>query len=413
MRSMTKMTAGTATPPVPASPPEALPPPPELDPAALREPVRLTLGAARAEVTAWTVEPVHGGLDKTSAVYRLRGTALAGGERREWSLILKVFRPAPGRDDPQGAFYWRREALAYTSGILGHLPEGFRAARCYGVQDRGDALWMWLEYVEGAPGQAWSREQTLQTVRRLGAFSGAYAAGCPLPSFPWLPPSWHRAWAAATTPYIARLIAEPDHPLVRAGWPDDLYPAALRFWEEDLPRFLEAMDRLPQTLQHGDPSGRNLFWSEGLQAANGETVAIDWSWLNVSAVGFDLSTLVNFFASRLGSATDATNSIIFAPEAEREAPISQILETYAAGMRDAGWQGETALVRLGYLLATAERYLAHPLMLAYLDEAEHALAERGRGMPMEEFMHSLSRVVRRGLGAATAARALLEREPLP
>ena len=82
-------------------------------------------------------------------------------------------------------------------------------------------------------------------------------------------------------------------------------------------------------------------------------------------------------------------------------------------MRDAGWQGETALVRLGYLLATAERYLAHPLMLAYLDEAEHALAERGRGMPMEEFMHSLSKVVRRGLGAATAARALLEREPLP
>ena len=111
-----------------------------------------------------------------------------------------MFRPAPGRDDPQGAFYWRREALAYTSGILGHLPEGFRAARCYGVQDRGDALWMWLEYVEGAPGQAWSREQTLQTVRRLGAFSGAYAAGRPLPSFPWLPPSWHRAWAAATTP---------------------------------------------------------------------------------------------------------------------------------------------------------------------------------------------------------------------
>ena len=55
-------------------------------------------------------------------------------------------------------------------------------------------------------------------------------------------------------------------------------------------------------------------------------------------------------------------------------------------------------------------------MLAYLDEAEHALAERGRGMPMEEFMHSLSKVVRRvrrrdggaslaGAGASTVTAA--------
>ena len=76
-------------------------------------------------------------------------------------------------------------------------------------------------------------------------------------------------------------------------------------------------------------------------------------------------------------------------------------------MRDAGWRGETALLRLGYLLATAERYLAHPFMLALLDESEQALAERGRGMPVEEFMRRLSRVVRRGHEASVEASELL------
>ena len=379
------------------STPDLLSPPgdpswPDLDRVAVREPVRAALAAPRAEVTRWSVEPVHGGLDKTSAVYRVRGAARVGGQARPWSVILKVFRPAGGREDPAGAFYWRREALAYTSGVLDGLPGGLRAARCFGAEERPGAVWLWLEHVAGAPGTEWSRQQTLEAVRRLGAFSGASAAGRPLPSPPWLPHSWHRAWAAATAPYLPRLRAEPDHPLVRAGWPDDLYPAALRFWEEDLPRFLEAMDRLPQALQHGDPSSRNLFRCADPLAATGETVAIDWAWLNVSAIGADLAKLVNGVAS-----------------GAREAYVGEVVEAYAAGMRDAGWRGETAHVRLGYLLATAEHYLAHPWMLALLDEDEQAQAERGRGMPVEEFMRRLSGVVRRGLGAAEAARALLAR----
>ena len=131
------------------------------------------------------------------------------------------------------------------------------------------------------------------------------------------------------------------------------------------------MDRLPQTLQHGDPSGRNLFWSESLQAANGETVAIDWSWLNVSAVGFDLDLV--FFASRLGSATDATNSIILAPEAEREAPISRDPGDLRRRHARRRLAGETALVRLGYLLSTAEQVPGPPV--------DAGLPGRGRARP--------------------------------
>ncbi|HMC79867.1 MAG TPA: hypothetical protein VKO35_04885, partial [Acidimicrobiia bacterium] len=62
-----------------------------------------------------------------------------------WSVILKVLRHQAGGsprwqsgEDEDHWYYWRREALAYSSGLLAHLARPLRAPRCYGVFDRPD-----------------------------------------------------------------------------------------------------------------------------------------------------------------------------------------------------------------------------------------------------------------------------------
>jgi hypothetical protein len=72
----------------------------------------------------------------------------------DWSLVLKVVvrhaRADRGGDlvDEAGHFfYWRREPLAYASGLLDDLP-GVRAPRRHGVEGRSEGSdWLWLEDV--------------------------------------------------------------------------------------------------------------------------------------------------------------------------------------------------------------------------------------------------------------------------
>jgi hypothetical protein len=346
------------------------------------------LGARRARVVGWSREPILGGLDRASTVARVAGSTRVGGEVRPWSAVLKVVRVLPGHEDSASAYYWRREACAYTSGLLAGLADGLVAPRCYLSEERAGELWLWLEDVRGVPGTEWTSDQVLAAARRFGAFHGPYLAGRPPPAEPWVGRGMRRQQAEEAAPGIARLSALAGHPLVRAGWPDEVHEGVLRFWEEDRQRFLDALDRLPQALQHGDASGNNLF----MRPAPGgeETVAVDWAWLGVAAVGEDLAVLANWFWLRQGDAT-----------------LDPLLAAYVDGLRDGGWRGDPRLVRLGWALSSALRDLAHPLMLACLDETQREHFERHRGMPLEAFLARLSRVVRRMLAPAAEARELL------
>jgi hypothetical protein len=201
--------------------------------------------------------------------------------------------------------------------------------------------------VPAAAAGAAAQALALAAARRFGAFNGAYLAGRPLPDAPWLGRALRRAQAAEAAPGVAHLAALRGHPLVRAGWPDGLDEAVLRFWEEDRPRFLDALDRLPQTLQHGDPAAPNLFARPVPGGRGEETVAIDWAWLSVTAVGEDLACLMNYLPGRAAGGDPD-------PFARR------LVAAYEAGLRDAGWRGDPRLVRLGYALSTALRYLLHP-----------------------------------------------------
>src|SRR5687768_1352765 len=120
---------------------------PTLDRADVARVVRRMLEDESAEVGAWSCRSIYTPYTKaTGGVYRVQGEG--------WSVVLKVCR-AP---------WWAEgsipEALTYGSGMLDDLPPGgISAPRCYGVREQADgSAWLWLEDVDGLPGEAWPIE---------------------------------------------------------------------------------------------------------------------------------------------------------------------------------------------------------------------------------------------------------------
>jgi hypothetical protein len=117
-----------------------------------------------------------------------------------------------------------------------------------------------------------------------------------------------------------------------------------RLWEER-EHVLAALDRLPQVLCHADCGRRNLL---ARRAGDGEpeTVAIDWAFLGRGAVGEEGTPLV-------------MTSVLFGiglEPADVPALSRACYAGYLAGLRDAGWEGDERLVRLGYAAAMALRF---------------------------------------------------------
>lgn len=230
------------------------------------------LDGQAVEVAEWEMSALHGGMEWLSAVYRLQGTAQVAGKSIPWSVILKVIRPSAEDTDPQGAYYWRREALVYQSGRLQRLPGALVAPRCYAVQEQEDgSLWLWLEDLRDQIGASWLLEHCGHVARHLGQVSGAYLVGYPLPNEPWIPDHWLERYVERATPMVELVRHKPDHAVVRSLYPGNSRPQILALWEERGHVF-DALRGLPQVLCHQDAFRRNLF------ACVDQTAAIDWGY---------------------------------------------------------------------------------------------------------------------------------------
>lgn len=342
-----------------------------IDPATLTPLVRLVTGRDGSEAVDWQIQALHGGGEALSRLYRVVGRARDGAATLSWSLVLKVMRASPEREDPQHWNYWKREFLAYQSGLLDHLPGGLHAPGCFGaVQPTSDTAWLWLEELVECAGSPWPVSAYGLAARHLGGFNGAYLAGRPVPKHAWLRVDWLRSYVNDYAPAVARLPHVLDHPLVRRLVSRPSAAAFIRLLEER-ETFLKALDRLPQTLCHRDAWRPNLFM---VQAAGGEdrTVAVDWAFVGVGAVGQDLAPLVVW--------NDQDPSA-------REEVEEMVVGGYLQGLHDAGWHADPRMVRLGYTAAAALTYGLATLgwyLGLLLDESQHAWAEESTGRPIEE-----------------------------
>ena len=374
-----------------------------IDGAALTLVVAQALGDRSAVVQDWRGEPLAGGIGVAlgaNTLHRFAGTARVGDGVRPWSLVLKVLRPPSadeGAPDLTHPDYWKREALVYRSGLLDGLPDGLAAPRCYGVVERAEGTWLWLEAVADRFDVRWPLATFGDAARHFGRLNGAYLAGRPLPAVPWLSRSVLRPRIAATAALWERYDDLRDRPLFRRGWPGGLAGRARRVWA-DRDRFAAALEALPRVLRHGDADRRNLF---ARRTAHGspETVAIDWAAVGPGPVGDEAATLV-------------AASVLWA-QGVGPADLPELSRTcfggYLAGLRDAGWAGEERPVRLGYAATLGLRWgpLAGITVAVTADADWRARTEAALGISFEEMLDRYARMQPFLLAQADEARRLL------
>jgi Ser/Thr protein kinase RdoA (MazF antagonist) len=337
--------------------------------------VQRALGYKGVALGKWAYQPVIGGLEMSSNLYRFSGDAEAAGKVLPWTLILKIAQAGLDHEDPQGVWYWKRETLAYGSGLLDDLPGGVAAPRCYGTAEGGDGVcWVWMEEVRDEVGE-WPLEQYGEVARCLGRFNGAYLAGKPLPDDPWLTRRWLRKYVERAAPAVDLLLRSFDHPLIQRALPGFTVEVIQQIWEQRH-AVLQAIERLPQTFCHLDAFRRNLFWRHS--AGGGpQVVAVDWSYAGIGAVGEEIAPLVN--------ASVGFGAVQPADQYKLE---EIVLQGYLEGLSEAGWRGDPDLVRLGYAATLYWRYAVGAFigeMIPWmLDERYHAAVEQAMGQSMQE-----------------------------
>ena len=375
----------------------------QLTAADLAEPVTRALGVGHVDVVDWRVESMKPGTGgATGGLYRIEGSASATEVPHTWAVVLKVLRPRAGRLATQGNVaaasglephhynYWRREALAYQSGMLERLAvagdrsgAGVRVPRCYGVDERSDeSVWIWLEALDDTRVKPpWSRETFAHVARHLGRLNGAAfsldtaEAAPPRPDHEWLSRGWLRSWLARWSTVTAGAL-DPQSwsdPRVRRAFPDpDASLASMQRLAGAQQELLGALDRLPQALSHLDAFSRNVI----LLGENAPPVLIDWAYLGLAALGEEVAQLV-------------AGTILFG-DADRHTAReigAAALEAYLEGLGDAGWSGDPEVVRFGYAAAAPLRWgafaVANVFRAATADDERRARIEQETGKPLD------------------------------
>ena len=235
------------------------------------------------------VEPLRHGLGNaaTGGICRVRGTA--------GSAILKVARmpaapdPAnsfPASDEPDQWNYWRREALAYETGLAAtaYAGAGIAAAALLEANTRADgSVELWLADVAGSAGWDWPVPRLARFAYELGAAQARWTGR--VPDLPWLSRRWLAQYLAEGPPRLTRVDdADWDHPSV-AAWPAGVRRRLRQLWS-DHGRLSAIADAAERTLCHLD------VWPANLVDQDGTSVLLDWSFTGDGAVGEDVSGAV-------------------------------------------------------------------------------------------------------------------------
>ena len=348
---------------------------PAVDAATLAPLVRGLLGGSVTLDGPWSAHPLQGGYGG-QGLYRFAGDARVSAETRPWSLVLKIAPPSQSHDDPLAWDAPQREAYAYSSGFLAQLAGPLVAPRCLGLTTQSDgSTWLWLEAVVDERPGPWDLGRLVLAAQHLGRFNDTWLVTDVLPDHAWLSRDWLRRYIAAEGIAAATLdIAHDAAPLLRQRFPPQDVARIRKLWAER-EVFLRALDRLPQTICHHDAFRRNLFARRGSDGTE-QTVAVDWAFAGIGAVGADLAPLI-------------VGSLLFfevADAAPRDLTEAALVG-YVTGLREAGWNGDEQLARLGFLVMAALLYTVGTfgIIVSILSDPAQSLAmERSEGRTMAE-----------------------------
>jgi len=308
-------------------------------------------------VTSYDVEAIDPHLrihSVTGGVYRVR----VDGD----SLVVKIVRhgidSTPDQlwqsgSDESHRNYWKREWLAFDSGLLDALPGQLRAPRTALTTQRDNGeCWIWMEDVVGRTGATLQLDDYPRIAYALGTTQGAFATGAvPLPEHPWLSRDWLRGWVDVCAHFIdtIRDDARWGDPRLQSLQP--LRPRISDLWDRREELFAIA-DEPPITIVHWD------FWPMNIYVS-GDVVAIDWSQIGLSGVAHDLDQL-----------TIDTVWMHTRPDESLPALDDLVLPAYLDGLRDSGcditmtdlgrWYSAVAALRYAWLCGGQADLVADP-----------------------------------------------------
>jgi len=366
--------------------------PPGVDANLLARAVGGLLGAEHARLNEWWCRSIwEPRVTYTRGVYLCGGTASVAREERKWAVVLKILASTQDGTPPL-------ESYLYGSGFLGSLSGGLVAPRCLGVDTLpvGD-MGVWLEHVTDTIGPAWPIERFGVMAYHLGEFSGAQTPDGELPDWPWLRRGDLRGAVAERASNVDALRTQLDHPLVRRAYPPDVADGFLGMWEER-EVFLSALDRVPHVVCHGDAQRRNVF-ARDVPGADQRTVAVDWTNMRAWQAGTDAKTLVHQALMYFDAEVDSVWELDAA-----------VFRGYMDGLSDAGWRGEEAAVRMGYVVQMALGSVVleiGPSLRMSLDESLRPWYEAVYGRPVEEILERRAGIGRFVLGLIQEVRSLL------
>jgi hypothetical protein len=267
------------------------------------------------------------------------------GGQSPFSLVFKAVADVhlPGFPDtgymhePQDWNYWKREPLAFASGLLDTYRGPLVPVRCVGVEDRGDVAFMWLEELhdDGADDR-WSPERHVLAALQLGRFNGDHVHNLPsVSTYPWLCQRFTQGWIATLTDFGTAAACESDdvwrHPALRDAFPRPLGSRVADLLA-DADELLAVGESLPQALTHHDAHRDNLFRRD--RPGTETTQVLDWGFLGLAPIGEDLGHQVGINVFHQYIAADSASLY-------EQAATS----AYVSGLRAAGLDPDENRVR--------------------------------------------------------------------
>lgn len=342
--------------------------------------IRLLPGFRDASLVEWSGGPLAGGGGECIGVWRLSGLARVDTAPAPWSIVLKGWDGQRYSGSSSGWNWPYREMVLYRSGLLADLPGGIRAPRCFGDIERDDgSVWVWLEDITDGIQAPWPLDRYGIIARQLGQFNGHWLVDRSPPDTPCLSRNWLRGWVERSTPAVQALMADADLARRSGAYAPGTLEAYARLWARRHELY-EELTRLPQTFCHLDAFSRNIFVRERANEPD-DTILIDWSYSGIGAVGEELVPLVG-----------ASVGFMDTPVSDIAELSDLTLAGYIAGLHDAGWRGDPAIVHRVFGVVMGLRYgigAMQFVLLGLLDPDSVPAIETNFGHPFPDIMSTL------------------------
>lgn len=271
---------------------------------------------------------------RTIGIVRASGDALSAGAKKRWSAVAKIIDPTKDDEDEddRSDITPEIEQTVYELRLFTGEDIPIRPAKCYftqRVEDRFQILW--LEDLSRAPQPPWRLEHFVNAANHLGQFAGYHITHRTQVPFE-IQRDWYltRFRPERTIANAQSLLSERESYQSEVAYRNVPIESVMAFAELLGPLYTAGQNS-PHCLSFGDTHSRNMFPLER------NTVVIDLGFIGSEPVGADVGVLI-------GSALTYTTS-----EAQMVAANERdIYDSYIAGLKATGWDGDESLARIGF-----------------------------------------------------------------